>query len=183
MSNWVTPRIAPRIIVEGMDGSGKSTLAQQLAEEFRGEVVKNEKGPRDDLGSWWEDCLKAAPTKAEIFVHDRFFYPEFVYGPILRGTVSVFPTNIEVVSKWIRSFAFLVYCRPDVEVIRAGAAGREQWPGVMPNFLPLLQAYDTIMTGEIQWYGNRFFRYDWQNDQSYNNLRVAIANWMMRYYG
>jgi thymidylate kinase len=175
-------RLPARIIIEGMDGSGKSTLAAQLNEHIEGSIIlRNEVGPRPDIGEWWMQTVNESP--APVVIHDRFFYPEFVYGPILRGTVRAYPGDISYVSRIIRNFCFLVYCRPEADEIRVGAEGKEQWPGVMDHFQALLEAYDGLMMGEVQWYGNRFFRYDWHRDEAFPVLATAIDMWRTRHFG
>jgi len=169
--------MTPRIIVEGMDGAGKSTLAAELQSFLKpSELVKNELGPRPDLETWWKQELRREEERT--LIYDRFFYPEFVYGPILRGKVNIPNFVIEHILTNLRQVAFLIYCRPDTHTIKKGSQTKEQWPGVNENFLPLLQAYDTLMMNEIQWYGWRFFRYDWENTKSLKDLKATLVDYL-----
>lgn len=166
-----------RIVIEGMDGAGKSTLAADLVEwAHPAKLVRNELGPRDDLYEWWQSELNL--KMASTLVYDRFFYPELVYGPILRGRVKVPWVQIFSVMQSLRSQAFLIYCRPALHKIEGGAQTKEQWPGVMDNFQALLGAYDAIMIGEIPWYGTRFFRYDWEQEGALDALKESLQEYI-----
>lgn len=166
-----------RVIVEGMDGSGKSTLVGQLSEIFDSAHYVRTLGPKPELGQWWMEQLSFNP-RDKFSLHDRFFYPEVVYGPVLRGKISVEGSTMKYVSEYIRSNAFLVYCRPRVELMWKSVISTEQWPGVRENFYPLLKAYDDCMIGETVWYQDRWFRYDWEDVHSLSRLVVALLRYL-----
>lgn len=169
-----------RVIVEGMDGSGKSTLVESLLTLPglpRFEKVRNTKGSRPDLGEWW---IKELLTEHQgVPLHDRFFYPELVYGPVLRGFLGVEPGTIEYVRRYLRTFCFVIYCRPpDARISMALHQDREQWPGVREKRDELIQAYDNIMEVEAEHYGSRFFRYDYTKIQADVGLLEALEDYL-----
>ena len=169
-----------RIVIEGMDGSGKTTLVKQLMQHY-GDNAHLVPGynrypePKPPMDRWWMEQLARHPV-GKIVIHDRFFYPEFVYGPQLRGYVNAEPPTIEYVQKFLREHAFLVYCRPPVDVLRQGVEVEPQMEGVKDMFIDLLGAYDTMIIDEAPHYGGRFIKYDWSEDQ-------AMAKLMMRLNG
>lgn len=89
------------IIVEGADGTGKSTAAQKIADALSAPLF-HAPGP----GPQWLPfhlaafSFHAANPKA-IVVYDRFYYSEFIYGPILREKADV-PT-------WFQEYAEKVW--------------------------------------------------------------------------
>jgi hypothetical protein len=169
-----------RIVVEGIDGSGKSTLVRKLLDGFGPEIaylVLNDRGPDRDLGTFWYDSLGNNPA-GRVAIHDRFFYPELVYGPVLRGRYSVEPGTIQYVSQYLRHFAFLIYCRPDDEAILIGVEAEQQMPGVKENLPSLLHQYDEIMAGELPLYRERFFLYDWRDDEADPRLLAALTGYL-----
>lgn len=79
------------IVVEGPDGAGKTTLVNELCREFGLQRV----GPR--LDEYRDKNLPKKPRERvykalswavegeTLRVHDRLFWSECIYGPILRG--------------------------------------------------------------------------------------------------
>lgn len=168
-----------RIVIEGMDGSGKSTLVKQLLDHYgaKFEYVRT-LGPKPELGQWWMEQLGHNP-QGRAQLHDRFFYPEVVYGPVLRGKISVEGHIMQYVSEYLRANAILVYCRPRVETIEKGILAADQWPGVKENFHALLKAYDDCMIHEGDWYGeDRFFLYDWEDDRGMLQLVMKLEGYL-----
>jgi polyphosphate kinase 2 (PPK2 family) len=173
-------RANARVVVEGMDGSGKTTLVKKILAGLGPEIsylVRNDSGPNRDLKKFWYDSLSVNP-KGLVAVHDRFFYPEVVYGPVLRGKLSVDGGTIEYVSEHLRHFALLIYCRPDIEVIKQGIEVESQWPGVKEHFFELIEQYDRVMVSEAEIYQDRFFKYDWKADEADLNLLEALEDYL-----
>lgn len=150
-----------RIIVEGMDGSGKSTLISQLANEFpRLEIVLRPEGKK--LREWWYEELNRSED-SPVPLHDRFFYSELVYGPIVRHTLAVDQAVVNQVIDYLHKNAMLIYVRPLRAVIQSKVLLAPQMAGVIDHFDSLLETYDAIMTGERTYYGRRFHHYDWHD--------------------
>lgn len=153
-----------------MDGSGKSTLVRGLR-TFLGKQgyfvpgYNRLSGFKPPMPVWWMDQLSYNP-KDQIVVHDRFFYPELVYGPILRGEVSVQDSTISYVQNYIRDNAFLIYCRPSTMNIQLGIQVEKQMEGIADHFEELLLAYDKLMIEEAEHMGGRFAKYDWADDNA-----------------
>ncbi len=174
----VQVRQYPRVIVEGMDGAGKTFLARQLADQFDLQYVRNEKGPREDIGWWWMDQLHWFPGDP-IPLNDRFFYPELVYGPVLRGNIVATFATVEYVSNFLRSYAFLIYCRPPIPVIQKGVEVEDQMDGVKDNFKTLLGTYDKLMIKEFDHYPKeRCFKYDWTQPIQLQNLIGRVEEYL-----
>lgn len=164
-----------RIIVEGMDGSGKTTLVHQLAKKFNLEVVNRPQGVHFD--TWWPNELDRTDQQP-IPIYDRFFYSELVYGPILRGKINANMELVNNVAWFMRSTALLIYARPHSSVIREEVNRNPQMEGVIEHFQPLLEAYDQLMSVELQWYGDRFYHYDWNAEGYQTQIETAVGRYL-----
>jgi hypothetical protein len=111
-------------------------------------------------------------------IYDRFFFSELVYGPILRGKFEPDLVLINNVAWFLRHIAFLIYCRPHSNVIRQNVRDSKQMAGVKDNFFELLEAYDNLMEVEKQWYGDRFFHYDWKTPGADLALQLALRKYL-----
>lgn len=165
-----------RIIVEGMDGSGKTTLVKHLAHQFpQLEVVTRPKDVHFDI--WWPSELDRLDT-APVPIYDRFFYSELVYGPIIRGKINANMELVNGVAWFMRSTAMLIYARPHSSSIRTAINEHPQMPGVIRHFEQLLEAYDSLMATEMQWYVDRFYHYDWNSEHS-NQVIAAVERYLV----
>jgi thymidylate kinase len=152
-----------RIIVEGMDGSGKSRLIQSLMDEFPElELIRNDLGPEQSFDYWWGLQLDREMS-SRIPIHDRFFYSELVYGPILRGKINAHPNMVSNALWFLRLSAMLIYARPTTDRLRQGIKVEAQMEGVEDRFTDLLGLYDELMSAEMPWYSQRFIHYTWEN--------------------
>ena len=171
-------RQANRIIVEGMDGSGKSTLIKHLMETFPNlDLIINEKGPEQNFSKW----LPAAFDREEspqVPIHDRFFYSELVYGPILRGRINMEPLLMENGLWFLRNLSLLIYARPHSDKLRQGVQSKEQMEGVHERFIQLLELYDQLMAAEKSWYGARFVQYVWHRDDELKRVEGIVRSYL-----
>lgn len=171
-----------RIVVEGMDGSGKSTLVKQLVEHYgeRAHLVpgyNRTPEPKSPMQKWWMEQLSVNPND-KVVIHDRFFYPEFVYGPVLRGHINAEQSTVEYVRSFLRERAFLIYCRPPIEVLKRGVDVEFQMEGVKTMFNDLLVAYDHMIVREAPYYNGRFVKYDWSDDQAFLQLIMRLTGYV-----
>jgi thymidylate kinase len=169
-------RQSHRIIVEGMDGSGKTTLICDLKLRFP-ELQVVTRPPGVPFNYWWPQELDRTPSEP-VPLHDRFFYSELVYGPVLRGRIEPRMELINNMIWFLRSTALLIYARPHSAVLRTAAERNLQMDGVMENFMPLLEAYDRLMAEEMTWYDKRFHRYDWNSNNGYDNVVMAVEDYL-----
>jgi hypothetical protein len=169
-----------RIIVEGVDGSGKSTLIEGLLREFHFLTpVVNEKRGEQDFEKWWPEVLDTH-YHGLIPIHDRFYYSELVYGPVLRGTLTGSLELHKSVREQLRAEAFLIYARPSFGSIAEKARVNQQMNGVLTHLPELLDGYDTIMQTQIDYYGhNRFFTYDWRFKSDFNLLLKQLDRYLI----
>lgn len=156
-----------RIIVEGPDGGGKTQLINHLRREFPElGLVRNGLGPDQDLERWWIVVLATTGEDSPgIPIHDRFFYSELVYGPILRGYMKVGQKLVDEIRAGLRQEALLIYARPSREALELGVQTEEQMEGVRNKFTELVEAYDRLMSVEAGYYGRRFYQFDWLSVQ------------------
>lgn len=151
-----------RIIVEGPDGGGKTRLIEYLTDKWKElVVVRNEFGPDQNLEKWWPAVISVPTTPFLVPIHDRFFYSELVYGPVIRGYVKVSDEIIQPIRAGLRQEALLIYARPDRETLEMGVRQHEQMKGVSDKFTELVEAYDQLMSVEQGYYGRRFYLFNW----------------------
>lgn len=175
-----------RVVVEGMDGSGKTTLVTQMMEFFGDRAVfvpgyNRIQGVKSPLSQWWMEQLAHNPA-GKFVVHDRFFYPELVYGPVLRNKVNADPSILSYVRELLRSHALLVYCRPPIAAIKKGVTVQSQMRGVHERFHDLMIQYDKVMIAESDYLAKdgRFTIYDWTKDDALLRLVNKITGYIYR---
>lgn len=172
-----------RIIVEGMDGSGKTTLINKLMYDLENsyhlELVRNPHDDKQDFARWWPEVVDREPSNI-IPIHDRFFWSEIVYGPILRGTIHAPDALVTNIALFLRHTALLIYARPHSDVVKEAVMNNPQMAGVQEKVQELLELYDNVMAVELQWFGDRFIRYDWNNEKSYQEVEEKVRAYLRR---
>lgn len=183
-SNFAPPPRSPsvkRIVVEGVDGSGKTTLIKHLMRLY-GDLwlIRNEKNDKQDFDTWWFDTLNQQPSKwGSVPIHDRFFYSELVYGPVLRGYVRAMDEVVGRVQRQLREQAFLIYARPGDAVIYRGLESQDQMEGVKVQIDALIDQYDEVMITEEGVYPeSRFYTYDWEAKDEPQKVGQAIQRYL-----
>jgi hypothetical protein len=164
-----------RIIVEGMDGSGKTTLINDLMERFHYLVCTvNVKGPDQDFNTWWRAQLNSS-RGPYMQIHDRFFYSELVYGPVLRGYVNASTEVLHDVRTQLQANAMLIFCRPRYQRKPTGP----QMEGVVAHHRELKEAYDTLMQEERTFYpAGRFQVYDFMDVKALQRIEAAVEGYL-----
>lgn len=171
-----------RILVDGMDGSGKTTLVQQIL-TLLGDNAEYVPGynrtpePKSPMQTWWMEHLARNPVD-KVVIHDRFFYPELVYGPVLRGFVAASDSTLNYVQDFLRTHGFLIYCRPPIEVLKEGIEVQPQMEGVKEMFHDLLLAYDQMIIQEAPHYNGRFVKYDWSDEAALSKLIEKLVGYI-----
>jgi len=167
-----------RIIVEGVDGSGKTTLVDALIDRIGNmKLVRNVHGPDQDFDTWWKQIL-LAPPDGQTPIHDRFFYSELVYGPVIRGTINADLNLVLDIQKLLANEALLIYARPDIRRLELGAKVNEQMEGVHERFIQLLELYDQTMAIEAVHFGNRFVQYVWYRDNELERVEGIVRRYI-----
>jgi len=168
-----------RIIVEGLDGAGKTVLVQRLKVELgsKVDVIVNQKQSEQDFNVWWPEQLERS-DKEPVPLHDRFFYSELVYGPLIRGHISAEPILVQNMLWFLRSSAMLIYARPHSDRLLAGSKVNHQMEGVHDKFLELLNLYDELMETEKQWYKDRFIHFVWHREGEFENVVKLVRGYL-----
>lgn len=110
------------IIVEGPDGSGKSTLVKALSEELNLSTAPiyatsrrkmAEQGVRRRVFEGFSALLQG-----RMFIHDRFYYSELVYGSILRKSLEFSIAEMGWIEVTIMGFQIpVIICLPPRDIV------------------------------------------------------------------
>lgn len=148
------------IVVEGPDGAGKTRLVKSLAQEFELQVASP--GNRDQL---WENDVRgrvysalgaSVNATAPPLIHDRLFFSELVYGPVLRKHLQFSVIERRFIWKLFRVIQPpIIMCLPPLEVIEENLQGEHHIPGVVENIEALYEGYSRISgslsTDKMRW--------------------------------
>jgi thymidylate kinase len=161
-----------------MDGSGKTTLIERLRTDFDNlYIVRNQLNDQQDFEHWWPKVMDVQKSD-RVPIHDRFFFSEIVYGPVLRGNINAPPALVTNVAFALRNLALLIYARPHSDILRQGFRSNLHMDGVEENFQSLLEMYDNVMMVERSWFRDRFIRYDWNEPSSYLEVQVLVTQYL-----
>lgn len=166
-----------RIIVEGMDGAGKTTLVNKLIgalPEHKLELVRNPHDDKQDFVQWWPEIVDR-PKSDIIPIHDRFFFSEIVYGPILRGHINAPEGLVTNIALFLRATSLLIFSRPRSSIILDAIEADDHIPGVFEKKRELVELYDNVMAVEKEWFGDRFLHYDWNN---YEDIEYLVMKYL-----
>lgn len=179
------------VIVEGPDNSGKSTLIKQLKTELGlTEIPRLAHGPangaRDLCRRTYQIIDSVTKAKSHRIILDRFtLIGEDIYGPVLRNVNLWDKVPQEKVKFW-RAVnllnPFIIYCRPPEDVIMdmehhviKEYDTLEHIKKVNERQGLIIHAYDNYFAN---WKPYNFFRYNYKNPDSYNQLKIALKEYL-----
>ena len=174
------------IIVEGPDGAGKTTLVGKLTSSFR--LMKSHSaGPEGDVRGRVYDALGAAVRGHDpIKVHDRLFFSEVVYGPLLRGECRFSDVETDFVWRVLGALETpLIFCLPPYEVVRENVSlsVNDQLVGVSENLRTIYSSYEELAQVAA---GNDLpvYRYDYtlNNRLHFEGVQSAVNQYLLRRY-
>lgn len=171
-----------RIILEGPDASGKTTLMYRLLKEF----PQLEEFPSYSLlvpGMDFETYMGLAVSPdGPVYprIHDRLFYSELVYGPIIRSKLALTPQRIRHYRTLLGESAFLIYCRIPYDLLVERITLNSQMEGVIPNLSKIYHDYEAIIgdNSSRYWIRNAYAMYD-QSDESYSEVVRLVGDYLV----
>lgn len=112
------------IIVEGPDGAGKTVLIGQISKHYPQLAVASDELRRDELHkknvrgrtyrAFSEELRSTRPL-----IHDRLFFSELVYGPILRGSCEFSTYEQELVINLLLALNVpIIMCLPPLAAVK-----------------------------------------------------------------
>ena len=166
------------IILEGTDNTGKTTLAQDLVARFHhlGLYMVKSPGSGPTLGDW---IIKELKKNDQAAIYDRFFFSEYVYGPVLRGKVCYTRTqDPEMVRLMCKAQPVVIWCSRPPERIAVSFDEREQMEGVVDNLKQIEEKYQQVMLGYL--YLLRYFvKYDYEQPSNLKNVCMVIQKYFL----
>lgn len=138
------------IILEGPDGGGKTTLLKQLREQYpsipvhaRASSSGPDGGPVSDLYDWAHRDMYSWP-KQQLQFYDRHpLVSEYIYGPIIRGTIDKRFHNTPLRRILMRR-ALTVLCLPPLDAVRASVSASRDMTGVHTHIDAIWTLYASL---------------------------------------
>lgn len=175
------------IIVEGPDASGKDTLIEQLVRDT-GLRLFVPVGNRIEL---WKStrartyqALQAALDHT-IWIHNRLFFSELVYGPVLRHEVA-FSQKEQTSIRGVLSALHIpvIACMPPVEVVTENIEHGEHLAHVRENIRDIYSGYVAVFERPGGW----LMKYDYTGERSgdgqyvinYDHLLQCVDDYLRR---
>lgn len=171
------------IVLEGCDGSGKTNLVKQL-QGWSGlpvhpRAATSKDGPRADLFEWAAHDVYSMPTQP-LSIYDRHpMISEYVYGPIVRGSVDPrflgFRGN--QISKRFAQNTLVIHCDPGMDEVSKNLrhSAENQMDGVNANADALYYTYASLMH---YWPGHRIV-WDYTKPDTFSVVISVIENHIM----
>lgn len=159
--------------MEGCDNTGKTTLIENLIAELEPYLhsVKSS-GPGEDLGERIISALKENDITA---IHDRFFFSELVYGPIMRGKISITPDQMKQIHSLMASVnPLIIWCSRPLKDIAASFLERPQMEGTHIKLREIEEAYYRVMVGLHNEKGYNLMVYNYQRKGDYEKIAEAV---------
>jgi hypothetical protein len=155
------------IIVEGPDGAGKTTLLHSLMAQYptiplHARASEGVSGPVKELYEWGHDDVWSWPEQPLSFYDRHPFVSEYVYGPIIRGSMDPrFHTT--PLRRRVASRALLIVCLPPLDAVRASVSAERDMPGVHSHIDAIWHCYASLRATWQSSTGIVF--YDWTRDE------------------
>ena len=132
------------------------------------EVVKSP-GPSSELGKWvCSELLQHQPAKTKIY--DRFFFSEFVYGPVLRDSICFSDHESKIILGFLRvAYPLTILCYRNVLDSLKTFNDREQMKGVEDKYLQLVAGYQTIVEPMLEKYGFPYITHNFTNSNAFDD--------------
>jgi len=139
------------LILEGPDGSGKTTLVRTLSDELNLEVAPIFAPSRRQMAKTgvrrrvWNGL--AALLRGQMYLHDRLYYSELIYGQILRETVDFTWEETQWIERSLDYFGVpVIVCLPPWEKVLEHLLDKPHISGVVEKDLLIYEAYATLAT-------------------------------------
>lgn len=179
------------IIVEGPDNSGKSTLIKQLREDLGVRLITPiAQGPTRSMKDLYDRTYyiidQAIRNKSDKIIVDRInLISEDIYGPICRQR-NLWDSMAKEKQKLWSSLnllnPFIIYCRPSNEVLENMETHQvkvydtpEHLKSIQEKQGLIVRAYDNYFAN---WKYYNFFRYDYNDPNSYFNLTILLKEYL-----
>jgi len=164
-------------VVEGCDNTGKTELIKQLKREFPSLIYVKSCGPQPGWAQWiWQELFLNLDARNRIY--DRFFFSEFVYGPILRNSIehpypSLMPASVLATLHVIQPLVILCERYPGDVVGTFGA--RKQMEGVEERVTQIQEGYEKIVVPVLLDNDISYFSYDFMTPLAFPQARGLVG--------
>lgn len=163
------------IVLEGPDGSGKTTLANRIGHLWNVPVIHSPGLVPEFICS---AMLHHASNPQEMIIYDRFWFSEFIYGPILRGEMRWPQWLMDMMTRvWLPKVKpCVIYCWAHPDVLRETVVNRPEMKGVPDNIDAIAHAYHQFFN-ETRWETFRIQREPGLMDRNTSELLMKLADW------
>lgn len=149
------------IQLEGIDKTGKTTLANKLKQYFPNYKIIKGHPPKDgdDLFNMTINTMNSMNSNT-VYIMDRWYLGETVYGPILRGVSLLSIQDLDTIEYYLTCSGkvFSIYCYTDISEIKEKfISEKENFVNItdIENLIPLYQTQ--IKNSNLDW-----FEYDYR---------------------
>lgn len=136
------------VIIEGPDGAGKTTAIGRLSKLFYPSFSLADHGKREMLphenvrARTYQALARELECKRPPEFHDRLYFSELVYGPILRGSCLFSDYEQGIVRHLLGVLEIpVIFCLPSLDVVKRNLAKDDHIEGVPDNIELIYNAY------------------------------------------
>lgn len=166
-------------LVTGPDNSGKTTLISKLEKDLGLPIAKRYHPlPPDSADDYYSYCCHLVQNaKFTHWLADRGIIDEFVYGPLLRGTV-IFKDRWQI-NELLRllnndGYVQFILCQPPISNQLQTFGERDQLAGTLDSILSINAAFDNLHNWPLSLDRDQIWKYDYTQPGSYEQLRSKI---------